>query len=680
MVILEDVFEVKPFTIFGVSPRVAFSRICYMTNPYYPYFIERLKDSLNYLLDPKRNTPGLLIVVGEFGQGKTALLSAIEGLFKHPEKAYIDKYLSKHINNLFDKYRKLWNVVFYTFKQEDVLTNKNLRDIIRKVIDENKLRNKNVFIIVDEPARPLLDPRVLKDKYTYFIQRFAASIKEFIDNVEGYYHKISVILAFSPFIVQSLREWADVATRIQHLTLELPKLDLYYVLRIVKGILKTYSKEEYKHIFKENPFFPFSYLLISTVYFIVQGLLLEIEKIPMTSLREIIMVLHQAYNYSLESKKVVGPQDIFEILRKVGSIERLNTVFNLQRQYENIVNGIIRQKSLNDSEKRLFLLLITAIKWFTLDELKNITRMETNELREIIKKLENKGLIDRLEAHVFYFKDEEDSETLEHEVRDFNSILGKLSSLLKVPIKDVYEQYLIPHYINGHFALILDKTIANLNKSYIKEYLEKGLENPSRIKDETLIKIKDDIIKVVYGFKVGPQYWYCLWPQVTREFEKEELREILKLLSLNPLQRERILLNNIKFILYRNSVYEPSFLEREGTVSIIIYWSSEPEHASNIVVENVREIPHNKVLISFIDLGDFSSYKSIEETAKLTGWSKAMVKVQSWRAKKKLQKLFSEKYLATSLPTVFHSIQEVQLGIKAGFLPENIIYREMIRY
>jgi DNA-directed RNA polymerase specialized sigma24 family protein len=30
--------------------------------------------------------------------------------------------------------------------------------------------------------------------------------------------------------------------------------------------------------------------------------------------------------------------------------------------------------------------------------------------------------------------------------------------------------------------------------------------------------------------------------------------------------------------------------------------------------------------------------RSIEETAELTGWTRSMVKVQAWRAKKKLRK------------------------------------------
>ncbi|MFC1834982.1 RNA polymerase sigma factor [Thermodesulfobacteriota bacterium] len=34
--------------------------------------------------------------------------------------------------------------------------------------------------------------------------------------------------------------------------------------------------------------------------------------------------------------------------------------------------------------------------------------------------------------------------------------------------------------------------------------------------------------------------------------------------------------------------------------------------------------------------------RSIEETAKLTGWTQAMVRVQAWRARKKLKKLFAK--------------------------------------
>jgi DNA-directed RNA polymerase specialized sigma24 family protein len=34
--------------------------------------------------------------------------------------------------------------------------------------------------------------------------------------------------------------------------------------------------------------------------------------------------------------------------------------------------------------------------------------------------------------------------------------------------------------------------------------------------------------------------------------------------------------------------------------------------------------------------------RSVEETAGLTGWTQTMVKVQSWRARKKLRKLLEE--------------------------------------
>ena len=33
---------------------------------------------------------------------------------------------------------------------------------------------------------------------------------------------------------------------------------------------------------------------------------------------------------------------------------------------------------------------------------------------------------------------------------------------------------------------------------------------------------------------------------------------------------------------------------------------------------------------------------SVQETADLTGWTQTMVKVQSWRARQKLKKLFQE--------------------------------------
>lgn len=51
-----------------------------------------------------------------------------------------------------------------------------------------------------------------------------------------------------------------------------------------------------------------------------------------------------------------------------------------------------------------------------------------------------------------------------------------------------------------------------------------------------------------------------------------------------------------------------------------------------------RLSPRNRLVITLRYLED----KSVEETAELTGWTQSMVKVQAWRARKKLKKLFQE--------------------------------------
>jgi RNA polymerase sigma-70 factor (ECF subfamily) len=63
----------------------------------------------------------------------------------------------------------------------------------------------------------------------------------------------------------------------------------------------------------------------------------------------------------------------------------------------------------------------------------------------------------------------------------------------------------------------------------------------------------------------------------------------------------------------------------------------EPEEAAQILHELMAQLPPRDRLVLSLRYID---EKSVKETAELTGWSQSMVKVQIWRARQKLQKLY----------------------------------------
>jgi RNA polymerase sigma-70 factor (ECF subfamily) len=63
----------------------------------------------------------------------------------------------------------------------------------------------------------------------------------------------------------------------------------------------------------------------------------------------------------------------------------------------------------------------------------------------------------------------------------------------------------------------------------------------------------------------------------------------------------------------------------------------EPEEAAQILHELMAQLPPRDRLVLSLRYID---EKSVKETAELTGWSQSMVKVQIWRARKKLQNLY----------------------------------------
>lgn len=65
----------------------------------------------------------------------------------------------------------------------------------------------------------------------------------------------------------------------------------------------------------------------------------------------------------------------------------------------------------------------------------------------------------------------------------------------------------------------------------------------------------------------------------------------------------------------------------------------EPEQAGKLLHQLLENLPPRDRLVLTLR---YVENKSVEETARLSGWSRTMVKVQCWRARKKLKKLFKE--------------------------------------
>lgn len=86
---------------------------------------------------------------------------------------------------------------------------------------------------------------------------------------------------------------------------------------------------------------------------------------------------------------------------------------------------------------------------------------------------------------------------------------------------------------------------------------------------------------------------------------------------------------------------------RIATVSIEDYDQAEVKDGDSGSAEEVAEMLHN--MLDKLPVRDrlvltlrYLEQKNIEQTAELTGWSIPMVKVQTWRAKKKFKKLYEE--------------------------------------
>jgi RNA polymerase sigma-70 factor (ECF subfamily) len=75
----------------------------------------------------------------------------------------------------------------------------------------------------------------------------------------------------------------------------------------------------------------------------------------------------------------------------------------------------------------------------------------------------------------------------------------------------------------------------------------------------------------------------------------------------------------------------------------------EPSHAAALLYRLLEKLPSRDRLV--LTLRYFEDC-DIAETARRTGWSKAMVKVQTWRARKKLRKLLQKTGLVRAEPAV----------------------------
>ncbi len=64
---------------------------------------------------------------------------------------------------------------------------------------------------------------------------------------------------------------------------------------------------------------------------------------------------------------------------------------------------------------------------------------------------------------------------------------------------------------------------------------------------------------------------------------------------------------------------------------------TEPEKAAGILHALLEKLPPRDRLVVMLR---YVENRSVEETAALMGWTKTMVKVQAWRARNKLKKLF----------------------------------------
>ncbi|HTY23790.1 MAG TPA: RNA polymerase sigma factor [Desulfomonilaceae bacterium] len=67
--------------------------------------------------------------------------------------------------------------------------------------------------------------------------------------------------------------------------------------------------------------------------------------------------------------------------------------------------------------------------------------------------------------------------------------------------------------------------------------------------------------------------------------------------------------------------------------------SMDPSVAADVLHSLLEQLPPRDRLVLVLR---YVEDRSVEETAELTGWTGAMVKVQSWRARKKLRKLLQD--------------------------------------
>ncbi len=67
--------------------------------------------------------------------------------------------------------------------------------------------------------------------------------------------------------------------------------------------------------------------------------------------------------------------------------------------------------------------------------------------------------------------------------------------------------------------------------------------------------------------------------------------------------------------------------------------TGEPSEAAELLYQLLEQLPpRDRLVLTLRYIED----ESVEGTAEATGWSKTMVKVQAWRARSKLRKLFEK--------------------------------------
>ena len=294
---------------------------------------------------------------------------------------------------------------------------------------------QKTLIIIDEPARSLFD-YLSAEKTDEISYLFAEPLKNYLDCSEPGFEHTSLVLAFSPYVLEIFQPWEDISSRLRTSVVRLPLPEIGFALRLAKLYIREFIEPEYECILEENPYFPFEEDLLKSIFVLMQAYTSRLMglKTKVFSIREYIIALAYAFKYALDENRYLSYDDIYNILRKIDELNRYRYVIKLRNIHFDLEEEkILSEYSFNEASAKILRYMIRVPTWHLFDEIFLKVREDKSTVTTCLEKLAKRGAIEARDCIVLFLKDTDDLDLLKKEIKRFFSLRNYIIRDKKIP-------------------------------------------------------------------------------------------------------------------------------------------------------------------------------------------------------------------------------------------------------